>query len=94
MGPPWVPGVPISDPLGIFSKCVFLNLLNPLRLPIPSNTMVASKKLKIFPRGCERQRVHSFQFGVDPESSSYLLLGDTFRCARARKVISGGLSFF
>ena len=41
-----------------------------------------------------RRRVHSFQFGVDPESSSYLLLGDTFRCARARKVISGGLSFF
>ena len=34
------------------------------------------------------------EFGVDPESSSYLLLGDTFRCARARKVISGGLSFF
>ena len=36
------------DPLGrIFSKRVFLNLLNPLGLPIPSNAMVASKKLMI-----------------------------------------------
>jgi len=37
------------DPLGrIFSKCVFLNLLNPLGLPIPINAMVASKKLNFF----------------------------------------------
>ena len=42
------------DPLGrIFSKRVFLNLLKPLGLPIPSNAMVASKKLKNFPRGCD-----------------------------------------
>ena len=40
-----------QDPLGrIFSKCVFLNLLNSLGLPIPSNAMEASKKI---PRGCE-----------------------------------------
>ena len=42
-----------QDPLGrIFSKCVFLNLLNPLGLPIPSNAMEAFKKLSNFPRGC------------------------------------------
>ena len=47
------------DPLGrIFSKYVFLNLLNPLGLPIPSNAMEASKKLKKFPRGCA---VHNYE---------------------------------
>ena len=55
---PWDPlgylGSLSRDPLGrIFSKCVFLSLLNPLGLPIPSNAMEASKKLKKFPRGCE-----------------------------------------
>ena len=57
----WSHGTPLGylgslswDPLGrIFSKCVFLNLLNPLGLPIPSNAMEASKKLKNFPRGCD-----------------------------------------
>ena len=42
-----------QDPLGrIFSKCAFLNLLSPLGLPLPSNTLGSSKKLKNFPRGC------------------------------------------
>ena len=42
-----------QDPLGrIFSKCAFLNLLSPLGLPLPSNALGSSKKLKIFPRGC------------------------------------------
>ena len=42
------------DPLGeIFSKCAFLNLLSPLGLPLPSNTLGSSKKLKKFPRGCD-----------------------------------------
>ena len=37
-----------QDPLGrIFSKCV--------GLPVPSNAMEASKKLKKFPRGCDNQ---------------------------------------
>ena len=41
-----------QDPFGrIFPKCVFLNLLNPLGLPIPSNAMVASKKTLENPRG-------------------------------------------
>ena len=48
-----IPGVLCQDPLGrIFSKCVFLNLLSPLRLPIPSNVLGSSKKLKIFPSDC------------------------------------------
>ena len=43
-----------QDPLGrIFSKCAFLNLLSPLVLPLPSKVLGSSKKLKIFPRGCE-----------------------------------------
>ena len=42
-----------QDPLGgIFSKCAFLNLLITLALPLPSNVLGSSKKLKIFPRGC------------------------------------------
>ena len=42
------------DPLGrIFSKCAFLNLLSPLALPLPSNVLGSSKKLKKFPRGCD-----------------------------------------
>ena len=42
-----------QEPLGrIFSKCAFLNLLSPLGLPLPSNTLGSSKKLKNFPRGC------------------------------------------
>ena len=36
----------------IFSKCVFLNLLSPLSLTLPSNTLRSSKKLENFPRGC------------------------------------------
>ena len=54
---PWDPlgylGSLSWDPPGrIFSKCVFLNLLSPLGLPIPSNVLGSSKKLKFFPRGC------------------------------------------
>ena len=42
-----------QDPLHrIFSKCVFLNLLSPLGLPLPSNALGSSKKLRNFPRGC------------------------------------------
>ena len=38
-----------QDPLGrIFSKCVFLSLLSPLGLPIPSNALGSSKNLKFF----------------------------------------------
>ena len=55
---------PLGPPLGylgslsqkglgkIFSKCVFLNHLSPLGLPIPSYALLPAKKLKKFPRGC------------------------------------------
>ena len=47
-----------QDPLGrIFSKSVFLNLLSPLGLPLPSNALGSSKKLDFFPRGCERGKI-------------------------------------
>ena len=47
------PGSLSWDPLHrIFSKCGFLNLLSPLGLPIPSNGLGSSKKLKNFPKGC------------------------------------------
>ena len=54
----WSLGTPVGylgslsqDPLGrIFSKCAFLNLL---ALPLPSNVLGSSKKLKFFPRGCD-----------------------------------------
>ena len=49
-----------QDPLGrIFSKSVFLNLLSPLGLPLPSNALGSSKKLKNFPRGCALQKYWS-----------------------------------
>ena len=54
MGPPWgYLGSLSRDPLGgIFSKCAFLILLNPLVLPLPSKVLGSSKKHKNFPRGC------------------------------------------
>ena len=48
------------DPLSrIFSKCVFLNLLSPLGLPLPSNALGSSKKLKKIPRGCASTQLGS-----------------------------------
>ena len=75
----WSHGTPLGylgslsrDPLGrIFSKCVFLNHLNPLGLPIPSNAMEASKKLKYFPRGCEFQKIKSFQQIKQPSQNQF-----------------------
>ena len=48
----------------IFSKCVFLNLLSPLGLPIPSYALLPAKKLKNFPKGCalDRRTTNSNQF--------------------------------
>ena len=55
MGPPLgYLGSLSQDPLGrIFSKCVFLNLLSPLGLPIPSNALGSSKNLKFFQEAVE-----------------------------------------
>ena len=65
----------------IFSKCVFLNLLGPLGLPIPSYALLPAKKLKKFPRGCALQQLDDwcerlFTVSLSPfeNSSSHSLL--------------------
>ena len=85
----WSHGTPLGylgslsrDPLGrIFSKCVFLNLLSPLGLPIPSNAMVASKKLKNFPRGCglKRKKSHISQKGKAWYPMAFITEGKKFK---------------
>ena len=75
----WSLGTPVGylgslsqDPLGrIFSKCAFLNLLSPLALPLPSNVLGSSKKLKIFPRGCEKPLLTEFGIHHGLKSCEY-----------------------
>ena len=70
-----------QDPLGrIFSKCAFLNLLSPLALPLPSNVLGSSKKLKFFPRGCGGGtfggKKQSIELRILLNSSKFHLLSD------------------